>query len=270
MVSGDRFLWTSVGTVPSAVLHFLLGVALLGAAPWLARGVAQVSVSLARAMLSPADHEQLETRVETLQDSRARLVAAADAERRRIERDLHDGAQQRLVSVAMALGRAQNRFADDPEAARMLVQEAHAETKNALAELRDLARGIHPAILVDRGLDAALSALAARCPAPVRVQVGVEPRAPQAVEAAAYFIVAEALANVAKHAHATQAWVTARRADDVLHLSITDDGVGGADPHGGTGLAGLRDRVQAVDGTFMLTSPPGGVTTITVELPCVS
>lgn len=260
----------SASYVSSALIHVVGGLALLLAAPWITRAVAVVNVAAARAMLAPSDTERLHQRVDTLQHTRSGMVDAADAERRRIERDLHDGAQQRLVSVAMTLGRAQGRFDDDPETARDLLAEAHNQAKRALADLRDLARGIHPAILTDRGLDAALSALASACPVPVEVSVDVEPRAPMAIEAVAYFLVAESLTNVAKHSRATQAWIAARRLDDVLVVQVIDDGIGGADTCAGSGLGGLRNRVEAVDGTFVVSSPPGGNTTIYAELPCAS
>jgi signal transduction histidine kinase len=260
----------NLGYPASVTVHVVAGFALLLAAPWLARGIALGQVALARMLLAPGKQEALTTRVETLQDTRSRMVAAADSERRRIERDLHDGAQQRLVALAMTLGRARTRLGDDPETARALVDEAHGEAKQALAELRDLARGIHPSVLTDRGLDAALSALAARCPVPVEVRVDVPRRAAAGIEAVAYFVVAEALTNVTKHSAAHRARVDAVRRGDVLQLTITDDGRGGADLATGSGLAGLRDRVRAVDGTFVLTSPTGGPTTIGVELPCES
>ena len=170
----------------------------------------------------------------------------------------------------MDLGRAQERFDRDPEGAKALLDEAHGEAKLALTEVRDLARGIYPAVLTDRGLDPALSALAAKCPIPVDVSVSVDPRPPASAEAAAYFVVSEALANIAKHAHATRASVTVRRARDSWPTSVQDDGVGGADPAGGTGLAGLRERVSTLDGEFNLLSPEGGPTVLHVELPCAS
>jgi signal transduction histidine kinase len=231
----------------------------------LARGAAAIQVLAGLALLAPNDREQLETRVETLQDTRSRMVAAADAERRRIERDLHDGAQQRLVALAMTLGRA--KVSQDPALTASLVSEAHDEAKLALGELRDLARGIHPAVLTDRGLDAALSALAARSPIPVYATVQVEERPTPGVEAVAYFIAAEALTNVHKHADARQAWITVTQIGGRLQMEIIDDGHGGADFAAGTGLIGLRDRARAIDGELTLTSPPGGPTTIRVELP---
>ena len=261
---GDLFGF-DVGYGYSSALHVAGGAAALYAAPWLARGVAAVQVAMARLLLEPGERERLTARVDTLEETRAGMVAAADAERRRIERDLHDGAQQRLVSLAMTLGRA--KVAEDPNHTRRLVDEAHGEAKEALIELRNLARGIHPAVLTDRGLDAAVSALAARCPVPVAVDVDLPRRAGPGTEAIAYFVVAEALTNVAKHADATRAWLTAEFQGDRLVVEILDNGRGGADP-AGSGLAGLRDRVRAVDGDLTLASPPGHGTTLRVELPC--
>jgi signal transduction histidine kinase len=235
-----------------------------------ARGAAGIQLVTATAMLSPNDREVLESRVETLQDTRSRMVAAADAERRRIERDLHDGAQQRLVALAMTLGRAKARMDADPAGAALLVNEAHGEAKLALGELRDLARGIHPAVLTDRGLDAALSALAARSPIPVDVTVDVSRRPGPGVEAVAYFIAAESLTNISRHSGAGRAWIRVARPNGLLYMEIIDDGHGGADIAGGTGIAGLRDRARAIDGDLTLTSPPGGPTMIRVELPCES
>jgi signal transduction histidine kinase len=259
-------LWAWGGaTVLGAVAHAAAGVAVLLVAPALARGVAAVQVAMARLLLEPGANERLTARVGALEETRAGMVAAADAERRRIERDLHDGAQQRLVALAMTLGRA--RAAEDPALSRRLLDEAHGEAKAALVELRNLARGIHPAVLADRGLDAAVSALAARAPVPVAVDVDLPRRAGPSVEAIAYFVVAEALTNVAKHSGATRAWLTAGFEGSDLVVEVLDDGRGGADPDGG-GLRGLRDRVRAVDGSLRLTSPPGGGTTLRVELPC--
>lgn len=225
---------------------------------------------LARRMLQPSRAEELSQRVDALTESRAEVVDAADAERRRIERDLHDGAQQRLVSLAMNLGLARATLADtDPRALRALT-EAHDEAKLALTELRDLVRGLHPAVLDDRGLDAALSGVAARSPVPVRLCVAVADRPSRTVEAVAYFVVAEALANVAKHSGARSVAVDVSTADGVLSVVVTDDGRGGADPARGTGLRGLAQRVGSVDGTLIVSSPLGGPTVIRVVLPCES
>jgi len=256
----------------STALVGVLGLVLLVLSPRLVRWLGLVDVAFARWMLGPTG--ELAARVGELERSRARVVDAAEQERRRIERDLHDGAQQRLVALAMNLGRAKARYEQDPEAARALIDEAHSDAKQALAELRDLARGLHPAVLADRGLDAALSGLAARSPVPVTVEVdpgdGSAGRPSQVVEAIAYFVVAEALTNVAKHARATRAAVVVRRLDGMLRIAVTDDGVGGADPARGTGLRGLADRVSGVDGRLFVDSPPGGPTVLTVELPCAS
>ena len=270
-------LWQVAGTASpggpgtgEVIAALAAGVILLLAAPWLAAAVARLDTRAALALLGPSRTEELTRRVETLASSRAGVVDAADAERRRIERDLHDGAQRRLVSLAMNLGMARAELEDLPESARQVIVGAHEEAKLALAELRDLVRGLHPAILEDRGLDAALSGIAARSPVPVRLQVDVPQRAAPTVEAVAYFVVSEALANIAKHSRARNATITAQRAADTLRLTVTDDGVGGADPARGTGLAGLARRAASVDGTLRLDSPVGGPTTITVELPCGS
>ena len=254
----------------ATVLVGLAGLVLLWAAPYVVRGLAAAHAAAAQAMLGPLSPKKLAARVGQLEQSRARVVDSADAERRRIERDLHDGAQQRLVALAMNLGRARSRYEEDPVAARALLEEAHTEAKQALVELRNLARGIHPAVLADRGLDAALSGLAGRSPVPVTVEVDVAARPSRTVEAIAYFVVAEALTNVAKHAEASHASVVVRRLDGVLRVVVTDDGVGGADLAGGTGLAGLADRVSGVDGRLSLHSPAGGPTVLTVEMPCES
>lgn len=246
------------------------GFALLLASPWVARCVAAVDTAAALALLGPSRHEELTRRVEELAGSRAGVVDAADAERRRIERDLHDGAQQRLVSLAMNLGRARMRCAEAPEPARRAIEEAHEEAKQALAELRDFVRGLHPVVLDDRGLDAALSGIVARTPLPVRLRVDVPARCCPTVEAIAYFVVAEALTNVVKHAEASRAEVTVVRTAGRLCLTIADDGRGGAVPGGGTGLRGLAQRAAAVDGTLRIDSPAGGPTRIEVSLPCES
>jgi signal transduction histidine kinase len=254
----------------------VLGAALLGlvglvlVAPWATTAAGIVDRAFTRALLGPARSNILEAQVTRLQGSRAAAVDTAESERRRIERDLHDGAQQRLVALAMDLGMAKERFDTDPEGARELVVGAHEEAKAAIAELRQLVQGFRPAVLEDRGLDAALSAIVARVPIPVTLQVDVGRRPTPAIESAAYFIVAEALTNVTKHAEASRASVTIARRADRLAIEVTDDGQGGADVTAGTGLQGLAERVHALDGSFQVLSPVGGPTTLLVELPCAS
>jgi signal transduction histidine kinase len=243
--------------------------------PGLARQVTQTDERLTRTLLGPGRREELTLRVESLARSRADLVDAADAERRRIERDLHDGAQQRLVSLAMNLGMARERLDGESEPVRLALASAHDEAVLALTELRQFIRGLHPAVLSDRGLVAALSGLAARAPLPVKLQVDVPRPASAAVEAVAYFIVSEALTNMAKHAQASRAEVAVTRTGATLRIAVTDDGRGGAafgrsDGVDGTGLRGLAQRAAAVDGTLKIDSPPGGPTVITAELPCES
>ncbi len=243
------------------------GLVLLVAAPYLTAAVAALDGRAAQALLGPSRAEELEHRVERLTQTRAGVVDAADAERRRLERNLHDGTQQRLVSLAMNLGMARAQTASLDEAHRAIAA-AHEETKAALAELRNLIRGLHPPVLEDRGLDAALSGVAARMPIPVRLTVNVPRRPPPTIEAVAYFVVSEGLTNITKHAQASQADVFIQQAGDRLHVIVTDDGVGGADPARGTGLAGLARRAESVDGTLDIASPPGGPTLLTVDLPC--
>ena len=209
----------------------------------------------------------LRTRVDDLRDARQRILTAADEERRRIERDLHDGAQQRLVAMSLTLRLAQSRIESDPAGAAELVAQAREEAQLAIDELRELARGIHPALLSDRGLGAALEALATRAPVPVQISGVPSDRLCEKVEACAYFVTAEALTNVAKYANATEAFVELSLEDGRLRLRVRDDGVGGADASTGSGLRGLCDRVEALDGHLELDSPPGGGTTVTVELP---
>jgi signal transduction histidine kinase len=269
------------GTVAGLGLVVLSAVLFL-VAPRVAANVARVDEAAARSLLGPSRNEELALRVESLARSRAEVVAATDAERRRIERDLHDGAQRRLVSLAMQLGMARASLGDDvPEPLRQVIEQAHDEATEALAELRQLVRGLHPAVLDDRGLDAALSGIAANAPLPVRLRVDAGARCAPAIEAVAYFVVSEALTNVAKHAGAGRAEVTVERTGDRLRVVVADDGRGGAtlDPvggagaaanGGGTGLRGLAQRAAAVDGTLTVDSPPGGPTRITVELPCGS
>ena len=213
------------------------------------------------------DTSALTERISTLESSRAGAVDVQDAELRRIERDLHDGAQARLVALGMSLGMAEQKLASEPEVAAELLADARAGAGAALRELRDLARGIHPPVLADRGLDAAVRALAAGSPISVTVSATVSERPKPPVESAAYFVVAEALANAGKHARAGRVDVRIARSGDVLSVEVHDDGAGGADASGG-GLSGLRRRVEALDGRLDVISPAGGPTTIRAELPC--
>ncbi|MET8012530.1 sensor histidine kinase [Streptomyces sp. NPDC005271] len=258
-----------VGYSTKAAYVTLGGLVLLAIAYWLVGALVRLDTRAATALLGPVPARELERRVEDLTESRAGAVDAADAERRRIERDLHDGAQQRLVSMAVNLGLAKATLKDLPDEAREVIEEAHREAKGAVEELSHLVRGLHPAVLDELGLDAALSGIAARAPLPVRLHVHMPERAAPTVEAVAYFVVSEALANIAKHAQATRADVTVVRTGDSLRVVISDDGVGGADASRGSGLAGLAKRAGSVDGTFDIRSPRGGPTVITVELPCV-
>jgi signal transduction histidine kinase len=222
---------------------------------------------LLRSHVSRLDAE-LRARVEELRASRARLVEAGDIERQRLERNLHDGAQARLVGLAMLIGHAQRRLDTDPKETAALLDRAMAELKTSLGELRELARGIHPAVLTEYGLEPALHALASRAPVPVTLETDNKERLPAPVEVAAYFVVSEALANVAKYAQATEATVAVRRTNGCVTLDITDDGIGGADAAQGSGLRGLNDRVAALDGTLALDSRPGEGTRLHVEIPC--
>ena len=253
--------------LPLGVYLTIAGIAGLLVAPWLTAGVSSLDARVGRALLGPSRAEELAHRVEQLTQTRAGVVDAADAERRRLERDLHDGTQQRLVSLAMNLGMARAQ-AGNAEQANQAIAEAHEEAKAALAELRDLIRGLHPAVLEDRGLDAALSGIIARTPIPCRLTVDLPRRPAPVIEAVAYFVVSEGLSNIVKHAQASEAAVFVQRSGDRLHVIVTDDGVGGADPARGTGLAGLARRAASVDGTFDIDSPPGGPTLLTVDLPC--
>jgi signal transduction histidine kinase len=251
--------WVALGVVT--------GVALVLAAPALTRVLAAGDGAVARWLLGPGRRARLTARIGELETSRAGVVDAAETERRRIERDLHDGAQQRLVSLAMELGRARAKFASDPQAAEAIVGQAHEQAKEALTELRNLVRGVHPPVLSDRGLDAALSGLAALSPVPVTVRVDLPKRPPASVEAIAYFVVAEALTNVAKHAKASRALVAVTRSGDLLNVAVSDDGIGGASL-AGQGLSGLAARVAGIDGRLLVTSPDGGPTEIEAVLPC--
>ncbi|MEU6094078.1 sensor domain-containing protein [Streptomyces sp. NPDC047079] len=256
-----RLPWGILTFTVTFVSLFLLWPVL----PFLARGLTNVDRAMVRGLLSPSD--DLERRIAELESDRGVVVDTAAADLRRIERDLHDGAQARLVNLAMGLGLAKEKLLEDPDSAAAMVEEAHGEVKLALQELRDLARGIHPAVLTDRGLDAALSAVAARCTVPVKVTVDLDSRPAAAIEGIAYFTVSELLQNVSKHSGAKSASVDVWRAEERLLIQVGDDGRGGARLDGGTGMAGLAERLGAVDGLFVVESPTGGPTTITAELP---
>jgi signal transduction histidine kinase len=265
-VGNSNRLDTPIETLPLAAA----GLLLLPLVPWIIRGLARVDAAVARGLLSPSRQDELEGKIDTLRETQARSVDIAIADRRQIERDLHDGAQQRLLALGMNLGMALEKFESDPDEARGLVDDAHRELQRAVAELRNLARGVHPAVLTDRGLDAALSALAARSPVPVRLDVELPERPPASVEATAYFIVAEALTNAARYADASAVDIRVRRSGDRVDIEISDNGVGGAELRAGGGLAGLADRASSVEGTLRVSSPTGGPTVIEAELPCAS
>ncbi|WP_330283158.1 sensor histidine kinase [Streptomyces sp. NBC_00588] len=233
--------------------------------PFIARGLTNADRAMVRGLLSPSD--ELERRIAELESDRGVVVDTANADLRRIERDLHDGAQARLVNLAMGLGLAKEKLLEDPDAAADMVAEAHGEVKLALQELRDLARGIHPAVLTDRGLDAALSAVASRCTVPVKVTVDLVTRPAAAIEGIAYFTVSELLQNISKHSGAKNASVEVWRSKERLLIQVEDNGHGGARLDGGTGMQGLADRLDAVDGLFVIDSPQGGPTVVTAELP---
>ena len=259
---GDAWLIALVG---------LVGVVFV--APWVTVVLGRLDRVTCSWFLGPDERALQEARVRAAESGRVAAVDSAEAERRRIERDLHAGAQQRLVSLAMELGAAREHFdEEDEETIRARVVQAHEDAKAALQELRDLVRGIHPVILEDRGLDAALSAVVARAPIPVSLEVDVDPRPSAEVESAAYFVVSEALTNVARHSGAQHAAVSLVRAGDTLVIEVRDDGRGGAEANGdgddGTGLGGLADRAASLGGSIHVDSPVGGPTILRAVLPC--
>ncbi|GAA3746273.1 signal transduction histidine kinase [Spinactinospora alkalitolerans] len=264
-------LVTDTNVLQPLLLLVVFGPAAAVAGFWAAPLLVRADVALAQRLLFDSPRVQAHRRIIELHDSRLRMVDAAEAERRRIERDLHDGAQQRLLAVTMTLTRARSKFDRDPEQARTLLEEAQAESKAVMAELREVARGLHPRVLTDHGLEAALPVAAGRCPLPVRVEVELAERPSSRAEGVAYYVACEALTNVTKHAGAETATVRAerigRRRGDLLRLTVTDDGKGGAEPDAGTGLYGLWDRINAVDGTLTLHSPSGEGTVLTADIP---
>jgi signal transduction histidine kinase len=270
-IFGSDFWFQSAGFF-HGVGVFILGAIFFFAAPWVTRGFVTVDRLLIRTLLGP---DPMATRVRTLEQARTHTVDASAATLRRIERDLHDGTQAQLVALAMRLGMAKEKLEDDPEhvdldRVRELVDAAHRGAKEAISELRDIARGIHPPAL-DIGLEGALATLAARSAVPTELSVALQTRPTQAIEAIAYFCVAELLANVAQHAQASRASVSCAQQGTWLRLVVRDDGAGGAQlttvGSSSSGLAGLTDRVRAVDGQLYLVSPPGGPTVVTVDLP---
>jgi signal transduction histidine kinase len=272
--AGDAPLALHLG-ISGAVALFLIGVWAAASRgyfwpiwPILALALA-AGAHTAVVLATRSRRAELEERIDVLETTRAGAVDVQEAELRRIERDLHDGAQARLVALGMSLGMAEQKLAADPDAARALLAEAQHGAREALEELRGLARGIHPPVLSDRGLEAAVSALAERSPLRATLSVEISERPPAAVETAAYFVVAEALANAGKHSGASHVEIRIRRTNDLLAVAVADNGRGGADPAGG-GLTGLRRRVEALDGTLRVSSPEGRGTTVRAELPCAS
>lgn len=264
VLDGIPAAWDAVLVVPVVV-----GLVLVPVAASVARGVMILHRAVVEGLLCVDPNEALRQDVERLRGSRSATLELEASELRRIERDLHDGAQQRLVALAIDLGLAEDRIDSDPASAKALVAGARGQAREALAELRELVRGTAPAILVDRGLVAALGAVAGSCPVPTTLDSSLDAgeRLPAAVERAAYFVVSESLANVAKHSSATRCDVRLRRDRGTLVAEVMDDGIGGATVRPGGGLAGLRDRVEALDGSLGVSSPLGGPTVIRVELP---
>lgn len=285
LVGGPTLLVLSIRALPDdglmravAGVWGVVGGAVLIGAPWILHGVASVDLALVRWVFGVNEKAALARRVQQVTAARSGVVAAADAERRRIERNLHDGAQQRLTALAVHLGIERSRHARAAGSGAPLSAEqtaealsyAQSEVKTALQEIRELVRGLHPAVLEDRGLDAAVSGIASRAPFPITVTVDVAERPSLDVEAVAFFVVSEAVNNIIAHARAGLASVVAVRAGHRLTITVSDDGVGGADERAGTGLTGLRQRVESVDGRLAITSEPGEGTRIRVELLCAS
>ncbi|WP_084546297.1 sensor histidine kinase [Glycomyces arizonensis] len=256
------------GEGPASYAATVLGLALLPPVLYLITAYAAARAALTRYFLVDRDEAGADRRVRELSRSRERILSAMDAGRSRIERDLHDGTQQRLTGLIMTLGMARLRLADASEEARAAVEDAYRQARTTLAELRELVRGIHPQVLTVRGLSPAVADLAERCAVPVDVRIDLPQRPPEPIEAAAWFVISEALTNVAKHSRASRAWVHCRRRGSTLVLEIGDDGIGGADPAGGTGLLGLSDRASVLHGTIVFDSPKGGPTRVRAELPC--
>jgi signal transduction histidine kinase len=261
--------WT-VHDQPGAFGVGLLGLGWIAILLGLGPGMARLQAWPGRRLLTPAPGTDLSLRIAHLTATRAAALDAHATELRRIERSLHDGTQNRLVAVTVLLGAARRALARDPSRAQAILERAQSAAEQALAELRTVARGILPPVLTERGLAGALDGLAATCAVPCRIDVDVPGRCAVSVEATAYFVVAEALTNISRHSQARHATVTVRRHGDRLYLHIADDGRGGVDERHGSGITGIRQRIEAHDGRLSVTSPPGGPTTFQVELPCGS
>jgi signal transduction histidine kinase len=260
----------TLGFALSLLCVLLLVLVVTGVLWWFGtEPIMRARCSLDRWLLSYGHAETLEQRVQVLTETRAETLDHAAAELRRVERDLHDGAQARLVALSMTLGLADSLLATDPEKARQLVSDARATTTAAIGDLRSVVRGIHPPVLADRGLGGAIEALALDMSIPVEVTGQVGGRPPDPIESAVYFAVAECLANVVRHSGAGHAWIRLAHADGVLSAVVGDDGRGSADPQAGTGMLGVMRRLAAFDGTMRVSSPAGGPTVVTLEVPCV-
>jgi signal transduction histidine kinase len=263
MVNGTVGLALAIVAIAESVLDLIFW--------WLPPALAiRTHAAISRSLLSVSEKSRLALRVEELTESRAETVDTSAAELRRIERDLHDGAQARLVALGMSLAMAEQQLARNPENAKALLSEARAASSDALHELRDLVRGIHPPVLADRGLVGAVQALGLAAVLPVDVQADIDGRLPAPVESAVYFAVAEALTNVIKHSGAGHAWISLSREEDVITATVRDDGTGGARADAGTGLRGIERRLSAFDGSLTITSPDGGPTELVMVLPCAS
>ncbi|ACZ00250.1 histidine kinase [Thermomonospora curvata DSM 43183] len=265
----EWFTFVPVGDWRTAVAAGALGALYIGAGLWIARPMLALHGRWAARLLAPTAKSRLARRVQQLARTRSEAVDAQAAELRRIERDLHDGAQARLVAMGMSLGAIEHLLDRDPQRARQLLAEVRRNSVQALNELRDLVRGIHPPVLADRGLVDAVRALALDHPLPVEVSADLDGRPAAPVESAVYFAVAEVLTNAAKHSGAQRVWVDIRHCDGTLRVTVTDDGHGGADPSG-SGLRGIERRIATFDGVLAVSSPPGGPTIVTMELPCAS
>jgi signal transduction histidine kinase len=263
------YMFIPVGGPVTAALAGLLAVAVAALAFWDAPHTAPRHARYLLRVLAPSPDEAMAERIEHLTATRSDAVDTQMAEIRRIERDLHDGAQARLVAMGMTLDAAERLLKSDPDKVPALLAEARASSSKALEELRDLVRGIHPPILADRGLGDAVRSLAMQCPLSTEVTIDLPGRPEPPVESAAYFAVSEILTNAAKHSGAARAWIDVRYVPGMLRIDITDEGQGGADPSRGTGLQGVERRLATFDGILAVSSPPAGPTVITVELPCV-